>query len=72
MTITISEQAKAIVALETERQDLYAKARNITIDQEQATRDYKELMARMSNHHRNILTKLSALDDALFYMLRSL
>ena len=72
MTITISEQAKAIAALETERQMLYAKARNITIDQEQSTRDYKESMSRMSNHQRNLLTKMEALDDALFSMLRSL
>ena len=72
MTITISEQAKAIAALEAERQSLYAKSRNITIDQEQSTRDYKESMSRMSNHQRNLLTKMEALDDALFSMLRSL
>ena len=72
MTITISDQAKAIAALEVERQMLYDKAKQLTIDQELCTKEYKEHMARCSNHHRNILTKLSALDDALFSMLRSL
>lgn len=63
MKITISDQAKAICALEEERKCLYAQSRMLSEEQIKIADEFKARLTQLSIQHRNIMKLMMAIDD---------
>ena len=63
MTVSISDQAKALIALEAERVALYARARRVGARQIALTETFQKNMKQLSNEHHLILALMAKLDE---------
>lgn len=63
MTVSISDQAKALIALEAERVALYARARRVGARQIALTETFQKNMKQLSNEHHLILGLMAKLDE---------
>jgi len=63
--ITISERAKAIHALEQERQSLYEEVADIELQQNSAMKTFRATMREQSNRHMAVIQKLISLESVI-------
>ena len=63
MTVSNSDQAKALIALEAERVALYARARRVGARQIALTETFQKNMKQLSNEHHLILALMAKLDE---------
>ena len=62
--VSISDKAKALIALEAERKVLYARARKTAARQEALIECFRRQMQELSQDHHLILAKLSECEKA--------
>jgi hypothetical protein len=60
--VSISDRAKALIALESERVLLYARARRVSNRQQALIEDTSRRMRELSNDHHLILAKLAEIE----------
>lgn len=63
--VTISERAESIVALHQEMVVLSSAANVLNVQMECAHHRYTEEVKRISSEHKEVLEKMSALQDAM-------
>lgn len=63
MTITISDQARAIHALEEERKCLYVQSRSLSEKQVKLAEEFKQEIIMLSTSQRNVMRMMVAIDD---------
>jgi hypothetical protein len=61
--VSISDLAKALIALEAERVALYARACYVTARQEALIENFHHQMKQLSNDHHLIIAQLAACEE---------
>jgi len=63
--MTLSERARAIAALEQERQSLLEIAADVSLQQALAMKTFKKVMQEQSNRQMSIIEKLIGLESMI-------